>query len=233
MNAPLIVAGPVLAAALVAGIATPALADGSPSPTPHATHAADLAGIQAAGATATSKRIASLTTAISRVTDAKGISSGDRSTALGTLNADLTAMNSLKTKIAADTTASQARSDLHSVFTEYRVYAVAIPQARIAAAADRLTGTAIPKLQTIASKLAPRVSGDSDLQAKLADLNTQITTATTDSDGLAAAALAVTPSAYNGDHSVMTSLRTKEKAAVAAARQAAQDARAIAQALKK
>lgn len=232
MNTPLVIAAPLLAGALVAGVASPALADGTPSPAP-SHHAASLSDLQAKGAAATSKRVASLNTAISKANDAKGISSADKSTVLATLNADLSGMKSLASKIAADTTVATAAADVKSIYTQYRVYVVAIPQAWIAATADRLTGTAIPRLQSAASKLAPKVSGNSDLQAKLDDLNAQLKTAASDTDGLAGAALAVTPSDFNANHSVMSPLRDKAKAAVAAIKQAVADAKAIRQGLKK
>ena len=196
---------------------------------------AAVVGLQAQGAADTSKRITSLTAAITRITAAKGLTDADRTTILGTLNTDLTGMKTLATRIAADTTIEQARADVRSIFTQYRVYAVALPQARIAAEADRLTGMTIPRLQAAASRLASKVSasGNSGAQSELADLNTQISTAQGDVSGLAAAALAVTPSDYNGDHSAMTALRSKAKAAAAAVKQAAQDAKSIRQSLKK
>jgi hypothetical protein len=233
MKTPLLIAAPLVAGALLVGVASPALADGTPSPAPRATHAAaSLPDLQAKGAADTAKRIASLNAAITKATDAKGLTSSDRSTILGTLNADLTGMKGLASKIAADTTASTARADVRSIYTTYRVYAVALQQARIARVADRLTGTAILRLTTVAAKLAPKVAGNADLQAKLDDLNTQVATASSDTDGLAGAALAVTPSAYDANHDVMAPLRDKARAAAAAAKQAAQDAKAIAQALR-
>jgi hypothetical protein len=234
MKTPLLIAAPLLAGALVVGAAAPAFADGSPSPAPHASHAPrSLSDIQAKGAADTSKRIASLNAAIPKITAAKGITDAHRSTVLATLNADAAAMKSLATKIAADTTVASAAADVKSIFTQYRVYAVALPQARITAGADRLTGTAIPRLQKVAAALAPKVSGNADLQAKLDDLNAQLKTATTDTDGLASAALAVTPAAYDANHDAMSGLRAKAKAAATAVKQASQDAQAIRQSLKK
>jgi hypothetical protein len=233
MKTPLLIAAPLLAGCLLVGAAAPAFADGAPSPAPKASHAAaSLSQIQAKGAADTSKRIASLTAAITKVGAAKGISSSDRSTVLGTLGHDLDGMKSLASKIAADTSASTARADVKSIYTTYRVYAVALPQARIAGTADRLTGIAIPKLKAVSAELTSKVAGKSDLQAKLDDMNSQLATASSDADGLASAALGVTPSDYNGDHAAMTGLRSKAKAAVAAAKQAAQDAKAIRQGLK-
>ena len=116
----------------------------TPSPAPSGANR--LAAIQTAGAKATSDRIAALNTAIPRTTANTALNAADKATILATLNADLSAMHSLATKIAADTTTEQASADYKSIFATYRVFAVALPQAAYAAAADDLTDTTLPKL---------------------------------------------------------------------------------------
>lgn len=228
MTLPLL-AIPFVAGALVVGSVVPAAhADSTPSMGPKSS----LAAIQAAGDAATAKRVTSLQAAIARTTANKQISDADRATVLATLNADLAAMPTVKAAIDADTTASQAYADYRTIFTQYRVYAVAIPQAMVAAGADGLTTTAIPKLQKVAADLAGRVAAHPDLQPKLDDMNAQIATAQSDTNGLAAAALAVTPASFDADSSVMADLRSKLRAAVAAAKQAAADGHAIVAGLK-
>ena len=227
------------AAALTLGSivgAAPALAaasDGSPSVTAHS----GLAAIQQAGAAATAKRITSLTTGIGKVNATKTLSSADKSTVLATLNADLTGMQGLQSKIAADTSAATAWTDYRSIFTGYRVYAVALRQSFIAAAADGLTDTAIPKLQSAATKISDFFASHPDkatpeLQAKLADMQAKTADAASKTSGLAAAALAVTPAAYNANHAVLTDDRAAAREALADAKAAAQDGRAIRAALK-
>ncbi|MFW8745501.1 hypothetical protein, partial [Mesorhizobium japonicum] len=105
-------------------------------------------------------------------------------------------------------------------------------QAMVAAGADGLTTTAIPKLQKAAADLSGRIAGHPELQPKLDDMNAQIATAQSDTNGLAAAALAVTPASFDADSSVMADLRSKLRAAVAAAKQAAADGHAIVAGLK-
>jgi hypothetical protein len=130
-----------------------------------------------------------------------------------------------------------AWGDYQSIFTGYRVYAVGLRQSYIAAAADGLTGTAIPKLQSAASKIAALFASDPskatpDLQAKLADMQAKTADAVSKTDGLAAAALAVTPSDYNANHAVLTDDRAAARGALADTKAAAQDGRAISAALK-
>jgi hypothetical protein len=212
--------------------AVPALA-ATPAPGAHST----LAEIQQAGATATADRIRDLTTGIGKVNATSTLSSADKGTVLGTLNGDLSAMQGLQSKIAADTTASVALTDFHSIFTGYRVYAVALPQSFIAATADGLTDTAIPRLQSAATKIAAVFAADPskatpDLQAKLADMQAKTADAATQTSGLAASALAVTPAAYNANHSALVADRTAARAALADSKAASQDGQAILKALK-
>jgi hypothetical protein len=211
------------------GIASPALA---------ATPPRDLAAVQAAGAAATAARITALNTAIPKVSSNTYLSSGDRSTILGTLNGDLGAMQSLQAKIAADTDLATAKTDVQSIFTGYRVYAVAIPQSLYAASADALTDSAIPALLTAQGALQAALAGPDKskdtaaIDAQMADLAAQITTAQNESAGVSAAALAVTPSGFNANHSVLAGTRTSIKNAGAAAKAATADAKAVKAALQ-
>jgi hypothetical protein len=223
--------------ALVAAVSTPALADTAtptPTPTPHRT----LTQIQTLAKTRTDARETALTTSIARITAAKGISDADRSTILGTLNSDVAGMHTVAAKIAADTDAATAATDYRTIFTTYRVFAVAIPQSRFAATADRLTSTTIPRLTDVHSKLAADLAGKDAskstpaLQADLTDMSAQISAASAALAGLAAKSLAVTPADYNGDHTVLSPERSSLKAAVADLKKASSDAKAVAAAIK-
>ena len=230
------IAAAATAGALVLATAAPALA-ATTDTAPPVGPGSSLPVIQKAGADATAKRLASLNEAIARVNANTHLSDADRSAILATLNADIAGMNTEAAKIAADTTVSTALADYHAIFTDYRVYAVALPQSLYAAGADRLTGTALPKLQSAYDKLSAALTAHPDkstpaLQAELADMAAKIQTAQTDADGLAAAALAVTPADYNANHTVLADLRTKLRDAINAAKDAAHDGRDIAAALK-
>jgi len=222
--------------ALALGTCAPAFADGTATPAPSA--GKSLAAIQANAKIKTTARIGALNTAIAKVNAAKDISSSDRSTILGTLNGDLAGMNTVEAKIAADTTIATAAADYKTIFTSYRVYAVAIPQSRLAAAADRMTGAAIPRLTDAQSKLAAALAGPDAskstpaLQADLTDMSTQIAAASSALDGVAAEALAVTPSAYNSNHAALTSVRSAVKAAIADLKKASADGKTVLAAIK-
>jgi hypothetical protein len=147
-------------------------------------------------------------------------------------------MNTVEAKIAADTTVATAAADYKTIFTTYRVYAVAIPQSRLAGAADRMTSTSIPRLTDAQSKLAAALAGPDAskstpaLLADLTDMSTQIAAATSSLNGVAAQSLAVTPAAYNANHSVLTSVRSAVKAAIADLKKASADGKTVLAAIK-
>lgn len=214
----------------------PAFAAPTDTAPPRPTKQSSLSAIQQAGAVQTANRITALNRGITRVTATTTLTAADRATILGTLNADLGGMTSLQAKIAADTDATTALADYRSIFTGWRVYAVGLQQSFIAAAADGITGTAIPKLQSAASKISGLFAADPskatpELQAKFADMQAKTADAVTATTGFAAAALAVTPAAYNADHAVLVDDRIAARAALADTKAATADGKAILAAL--
>jgi hypothetical protein len=227
--------------ACVAGFASPAMAAESvtSSTTPkHSGMPRTLATVQAAGKAATAARIATLNVTIPKITANKYLSSSDRSTILATLNHDLSSMSTLQTKIAADTDLKTAAADVQSIYTGYRVYAVAIPQSHYAAAADGLTDSAVPALLKVQSALQAALAGPDKskdtpaIDAQMADLATQISTVQSSTAGVSAFALSVTPAQFDANHSVLAATHTSVKTAEAAAKAASADAKAVKAALK-
>ena len=225
-----------VAAVLVLGATVPAFADSAPS-TPPVTAHSSLSAIQTAGAAATTRRIASIDTASARIAAGTKLGAAHAATITTTLSTDRAALVTLKAKIAADTTVATAIADYKSIFTGFRIYAVVLPQAHIAAGADRLTGTTVPRLQAAHDKLAAALAAHPDkstpaLQADLVQMQNDIDATTTAATGLAEAALAVTPADFNANHAAMAPLRAQLKTAVADARKALADGKAIIQALR-
>lgn len=228
-----IIATTLTSAALVAATALPASALPSAADSTEG-EPVTLAAIQKAGAEATDKRIDSLTAALARVERNESLTDADRTSITSTLQADLDAMHTLASRIAADSTRADALTHYHQIFTDYRVYAVALPQALYAAGADRLTGTALPRLQQAYDTLVAKI-GDSptdEQQALLDAMAGAIDDATTQADGLAAASLAVTPADWNADHDVMRDIRIRLHDAIRSARDAASAGRDLAETLR-
>jgi hypothetical protein len=227
--------GTAAAAALVIGASVPAFAS-SPSGAPKTTHT--LASVQAAAKAATDKRETALMAAISKLDAAKGVSSSDKATLLGRLNADLDGMKTVAAKVAADTTLAAASADFKTVFTTYRVMGVAIPQARIVAAVDRATSMAIPRLTVSETKLGAALAGKDAskstpaLQADLVDMKTQTAAAAAALDGVSAKVLAITPDDFTSNKTVVKSVRASVKTAIADLKKVRADRKAIVSALK-
>ena len=197
-----------------------------------------LSSVQALGAAAAAARISALDTAIPKVTANVSLSAIDKDHVLGTLNGDRSAMVTLGSKIAADTDLAVATADFRSIFTGYRVFAVAIPQSFYAAAASSLEDSAIPALQAAQAKLAAAIVGalaskdTPAIDAAMADLATQISTAPKSISGVSAFALSVTPGRFKADHEILAPVRASVKIATAAAKEARVDVASVTAALR-
>jgi hypothetical protein len=200
------------------GTSTGPVAASSASPSPSSDSPAahgkqTLATIQQKAAVAISKRLASLSVAINDVNNNAVITPADKTTLLATLNGDVTGLTALGVTIAGDTTAKQAATDYAKIFTSYRVYALALPQVRFAAAADDMTVAVLPKLTDAQTKLAALLAGvDSgkntpQVQAWMADLAKQITAIGSETNGLSATVLAYTPAQYDANHALLSPAR--------------------------
>ena len=227
--------------ALILGFAAPAQAapaQASPAQAATLTIPDTLPAIQAAGARATGDRIAALNRTIRGLTRNDCISDGNQSQALGTLNGALAGMEELRDQIAAATDASTAASLYRSVFEDWRVYAVSIPQSLYAASADCLEETAIPALLAAQSKLETALAGPfadavtPEIEADMAELAAQIAVAQDSVTGAAAAALAVTPADYNANPAVLSDVKVDITTATSAARLARQAAQRVVEALR-
>jgi hypothetical protein len=172
-----------------------------------------LGGIKQRAAAAISVRLNSLSRAIPAVNSNKWLTATDRSTLVNTLTADQSGLTALQPKIQADTTVAQARLDYQSIFLDYRVYALALPQVRLAAAADDITGGVLPRLTDAQSRLTSLLSGSGSgkdspaVQAAMSDLAAKIQAITSATSGLSASLLALTPSQYDANHTVLAGPR--------------------------
>ena len=223
-------------------LSTAGIADADTTPSPAATGsaapAARLATIQALAKTAIADRQAALSKTIPAVTANAVITATDKATLLTTLNGDVNGLAALATKIAADTTADAAETDYKTIFTSYRVYALALPQVRYAEAVDDITSGVLPKLTNAQTTLAGLLSGaDSGkntaaVQAAMADLGKQIAAITSATNGLSATVLALTPAQYDANHAVLSQPRATLAQAGADVKTATADIATVVKALQ-
>lgn len=222
-------------ALLVGAVLIPA---GVAQAAPVASTPTTLAAIQTAGAVATADRIAALNRSIPSITNNECMAESSQTQVLGTLGAALDGMQSLSEQLAAATNATTAAALYRSIFNDWRVYAVAIPQSHYAAAADCLESTAIPALSAAQTALQAALAGPrSDdvtpqIEADMVTLSEQIAIAQDAVAGVTAEALAVTAADFNVNPAVLAPVKTSISTATSAARLAKIAAESVVEALR-
>ncbi|HZS42801.1 MAG TPA: hypothetical protein VFA52_01140 [Candidatus Paceibacterota bacterium] len=192
---------------------------------------------------AINKRINSLNQLSARVAAMAKLSTTTKASLAASIQASITDMTNLKTKIDADTDAAVLKTDIASITASYRIYALVIPQVEIAVAADR-TDTLVDMMNIVAGKFQSRITAAtnagkdtaslnialSDYQAKIADAKIQAN---------AAASLVVSLSPDNRDKNkaesnkqALQSARAKLKAARIDLKTARDDAETIRRGLR-
>lgn len=95
------------------------------SPSPFAT-------LQAKDQTAISQRLSTLAQLESSVQSNTTLSTTDKATLLGNLQADVTGLTNLGSQISGDTNASQLHTDSADIYSGFRVYRLVVPQVHAA-----------------------------------------------------------------------------------------------------
>lgn len=180
------------------------------------------------------RRIAALNRELARIQSMKRIGDASKSSTQASIQAEITALNTLKAKIDADTDVNVLKTDIQSITKSYRVYALVMPQASIQAAAARIK-TIADAMMTLGGKLQVRITeaktagkNISDLDTLMSDYNAKIADAKVQADGALSLIVNLTPD--NGDKAKMQAnlqalkdARTKIKAGQEDLRKARQE----------
>jgi hypothetical protein len=153
------------------------------------------------------RRIKAITDAGNRVQAMTKISADFKKNLTTNLQTQGTGLASLKTKIDADTEGATLRADVQSITQSYRIFALVLPQARIAAAADR-EATLVNMIFGIGVKLQARAdaatAAGKDAKAinqALVDMGTKLASAKTHAEAAVTLSAPLTPD--NGDKTKM------------------------------
>jgi hypothetical protein len=159
----------------------------------------DLPALKAALTARLDLRLAALAKDTAAITAAKHLTDADKATLTSLISTDTTAMNSLKTKVAGETTATALRADATSMVDNYRIFILVGPKVRLTIAGDA-EQAAIARLQTVHDKLADLVAkakaagkDTAAAEQSLADMAAAITKAQNGVSGQVAAVLAIQP----------------------------------------
>jgi hypothetical protein len=189
------------------------------------------------GHLAIQRRLNELDRLTALVNGAKHPTSANRSALLSKLSADRSGLESLDTKIQADSDATTLRSDLQSIVTAYRIYVLVAPQVHIVVASDRVAAfvslgdTIAGKIQAAIDKAKGNGKDVKAAQAALNDMKKQLQAASAAIAGIASKVIALTPSGYPGNRSTLISARNSILTARAHLVKARADAHAAVSAL--
>jgi DNA repair exonuclease SbcCD ATPase subunit len=160
------------------------------------------------------RRINSLNQLLDRVNALKRLTADQKSGFVNELQSQISTLGSLKTKINADTDMTTLRTDVQSVITAYRIYALFIPQMHILSADDILTTTSSEfaafagKLQTRIDQMKSEGMDTSALQALMTDIQKKLADANTQLQNVVTTVVGLTPSGYPGNKSSLQSARS-------------------------
>jgi hypothetical protein len=218
-------AGAALAAMLAAVAGTlasttaPASADSTPSSTsaPAVTSTtgvpADvsnrLAWIKNDSARLIANRVKSQETAIN-VVQGKSYLSTDGTTMVSGMQAVITSLQALGTKIAGDPTVSQALEDRALIFTQYRVYLLVLPIVNDVIRIDYIDNVTLPTLNAAITQLKSDENSYNEgvIGPLVTDMTDQVQIATSATSGLSAQLLAFTPAEWDANHGLLSNAGT-------------------------
>jgi len=143
------------------------------------------------------RRIAALTDLNARIQAMQKVTDAFKTGISASITNEINVLTALKAKIDADTDAATLKTDIQSITGSYRVFALVLPQGRIAAAADREVEL-VSMMSTLGAKLQARIATAqqngatttaltaalTDMAAKLQDAQTKAEAAVTASASL-------------------------------------------------
>lgn len=204
---------PMIAGVVIASLAVTAAA-------PEAPPRDGLDAVKERAGQAIEKRSTAIDEALRRVQENEVVTDAHRARLVAVLGDTQTGLAELGEQIAAASTRAELGDGPQSIATDYRVFAVVLPQTAYTLGADRLTEQAIPGLERAYAGLLEAAGDDSEALEALERMDDAIEEADALAEGLAEGVLAVTPADYNEDRSVMSEWRRRLANAHAAVREA-------------
>jgi hypothetical protein len=194
---------------------------GVPTTTSTTSEPGRLAAIQERASRQISARVNALNASIALV-QSKSYLGPDQATLVSDLQSDISALQALAAKISTDTTVAQAISDYTSIFTQLRIYDLAVPMVNDVIRVDYLGNVALPADNQEISSLNGLVNASNQgvLGPLVMGMQEQVQTATAAISGLSAQLLTFTPAEWNANHKLLVSASggvTAANRAVAAA----------------
>jgi len=188
-------------------------------------------------------RVSDLNALVARIAGIKNVPDAQKATISSTIEGIATAMSNLKQEIDTTSSSTVLKTDLETVTSSYRIYALVMPQVNIILAADK-SATVVNMLSVISAKLTSRlnsatsIANQSSLQKTLEDLNAKIISANTLSNDAYQTVIVLAPD--QGDKTKMASntaalklAKTKIKSAQSSISSARKDVDVLVKAIAK
>ncbi|MDP3941744.1 MAG: hypothetical protein Q8Q49_05565 [bacterium] len=160
------------------------------------------------------RRLEAMNRLITRISNIKKLSDAQKATLTTQVQTEITNLTNLKTKIQADTDIDTLRTDVKSIITSYRIYALLIPKIHIITAAESML-TATEKLSSAYTELNERVDSatvagvdTTQMKTALATMQAKITDANTQINNAISTVSALTPTGYPGNISGLKTARS-------------------------
>lgn len=184
------------------------------------------------------RRTLALTNLITKLGTLKKVTPDQRTTFTTNIQTEITNLKTLRTKIDADTDVTTLKTDVGSIITSYRVFALYLPQVSMLAASDKVLNI-IDTITPITGKLQTRIqqkqtAGQSvaSMQATLTDLQTKLTDASTQANSVITNITPLAPTGYPGNKPALQNARAMLQTAFQDLKTVSSDAKTIIQALK-
>ena len=165
------------------------------------------------------RRLATLSTLSTKITDATKLTTSDQTTLANEVSTTTSGLTTLKTQLDGETTLEGAIADATSVVTEYRVYALVAPKITLIKVADDQQ-TVETRLSSLSEQLQTRIGADQEagkdvatLQSDLTDMNKQLTASQQISSSIETKVISLQPTDYNSDHTILSGDNTQLKTA--------------------
>ncbi len=179
------------------------------------------------------RRVAGLQKQSAQINAMVKVSATQKTDLTTAINAQVTALQTLKAKIDGDTDQTTLKTDTKSITDSYRIYMLVMPETQITAAADRLL-TIVDSLTTLSTKLQAKITEAqtagkdvTSAQATLADFNAKAADAQAQAQAAISSLTGLTPD--QGDKTKMAANDQALKDARAKLKTAEQDINAARQ----
>jgi hypothetical protein len=194
---------------------------------------ASMARLQARAAKEVTRRIESLNKLILRISEFKKLSTTQKTSLTTQVQAEIDKLTALQIKIQADADLTTLKTDVQSIVTDYRIFALFMPKVQILGAADRLFTTAdemsshAAMLETKINEQQTKGNDVSALQTLLTDMKAKVADAKTQGQSAIDTVSPLTPEGFPDNKTQLQSARQMIETGIKDLNTARQDARKI------